>query len=218
METIKAQGDFTKTLWKQVEPIYLQILRHPFVVQLSEGTLSKNSFSQYLSQDILYLRDDNRALSILSKRSGNDEEKIFFKKLAEDGIAIEQSMQSEYLSYFDVKEALSKSEVITEYTDFLISSVKSAAYEVAATALLPCFWVYAMVGKEIRSRSAKNNIYQKWIDTYGDSEFESYVVLFINIVEKLSCKADDKIKNQMKEAFIRGTELELAFFEESYQK
>ena len=38
-------------------------------------------------------------------------------------------------------------------------------------ALLPCFWIYAEVGRDIHGRAAPSNPYQAWIHTYAGEEF-----------------------------------------------
>ena len=42
-------------------------------------------------------------------------------------------------------------------------------------ALLPCFWIYAEVGRDIHARAAAANPYRAWIDTYAGEEFHAAV-------------------------------------------
>ena len=216
MEIIKSEGQFTGALWEAIEPVFTKIINHPFVIQLAQGTLSKQSFAHYLSQDILYLKYDNLALKILSEKAHTEKERLFFSKLSEDGLAVEFALQNNFLKYFNIKQAKERSGVIKNYTDFLIFHTKNSPYEVVSAALLPCFWVYGMVGKVISEKSVDDNIYQKWIDTYKDEEFEAFIIRFIKIVERLSANIGNDLKEEMKNAFVRATKFELAFFEESY--
>jgi len=212
---MKAKGPFTQDLWQSVEPIFEKIIEHDFVVQLAKGTLDRKSFSHYLSQDVLYLKDDNRALELVSEKAKEPQEIAFFETLAEDGLAIERALHNEFLSYFRVEQAKEKSPVISEYTSFLLNHARHSGYEIAITALLPCFWVYNKVGLEIIRIAQTNNPYQKWIDTYQGAEYEEFTNKFIKIVEKQAGQADKDVRIAMREAFVEATYFELAFFEEA---
>jgi len=215
---MKPQGNFTSSLWEAVQDIYTALINHPFVNQLAEGTLLPHCFAHYLSQDILYIRDDSYALEKLSDRAPTTSEQDFFKSLASDGILIEQELHHYFLKHFNVAEAEKKSPVIDKYTHFLIDHSEKSSYCIAATALLPCFWVYNEVGKHIITHTVKNNVYQKWIDTYRGGEYEVYTKNFIQLVERLAEKATENERKLMREAFVKAAEFELRFFEESISK
>mgnify|MGYP001171378592 CR=1 FL=1 len=212
------KGEFTRGLWRSIEPVYEELINHPFVTMLAKGTLPKNSFTHYLSQDVLYLKDDAVAFMNLSKRVDNASEKEFFKLMADDTIVLEQDLHTHFLTHFNVVEAKRKSPAIEAYTSFLLHHSTESSYKIAAAALLPCFWVYSSVGKSIVNQSANNNIYQKWIDTYKGGEYVEYTNRFIEIVEAYGNDATEDEKIMMQEAFMEATKLELAFFEESLLK
>jgi thiaminase/transcriptional activator TenA len=54
---------FSDTLWQRIEGIYRQILAHPFLTGLTDGSLTEDAFRFYAIQDALYLRDFARGLS-----------------------------------------------------------------------------------------------------------------------------------------------------------
>ncbi len=215
---MRPEGKFTQSLWESIQEVYIDLINNPFVNQLADGTLPHQCFSHYLSQDILYIRDDSKALENISDRSEKSYEKDFFMSLAKDGIAIEQELHNYFLKVFNAVEAKTKSPVIEEYTQFLITHSKESSYAVAAAALLPCFWVYNMVGKYIIEHTSENNLYQKWIDTYQGVEYEDFTQKFIQIVENLGTKVDDNKKELMHQTFIKATKFELEFFNESFMQ
>lgn len=214
---MEPKGEFTSLLWESVAPVYQKIVAHPFVQNLAKGTLPPISFAHYLSQDVLYLADDNRALQLLSEKAVNVQEQQFFCQLAADGLEIERVLHTEFLDYFQVEKASEKSEVIKGYTQFLLHHVQHSEYQVAAAALLPCFWIYNKVGKEILKQSVPNNPYKKWIETYEGDEYEQYTANFIRIVDDLGTEANSNLRTDIKNAFLDGAKFELAFFEESFQ-
>ena len=44
------RGGFTGNLWRSIEGIYAEILAHPFLQGLTDGTLSEESFRFYVLQ------------------------------------------------------------------------------------------------------------------------------------------------------------------------
>ncbi len=50
---INAREGFTGELWRSIEDIYAQILAHPFLTGLTDGTLPECSFRFYVLQDAL---------------------------------------------------------------------------------------------------------------------------------------------------------------------
>lgn len=215
MSHFQLTGSFTSDLWQRIDHIFKKILDCNFVKRLSDGTLARESFAHYLSQDILYLRQDNEALNILAGRSLNEEYGDFFSRLAKDGIEIEKMMHDEYLDYFQIEEAIEQSLAFRIYGNFILKHAGFSPYPVAAAALLPCFWVYAETGMEIVNNSVKNNKYQKFIDTYSGDKFEDYVKKYISIAEELGQEASPELQKTMKDAFIKATEFELAVLIES---
>lgn len=210
------QGTFTKRLWKSISNIYKEIREGPFVNGLASGTLPQRSFAHYVSQDILYVKDDTIALEKLAARAENAEEKDFFQRMAREGYEIEREMHSNLLEYFHIEKAQEKSPAIEAYGAFLHGHVEHSDYPVAAAALLPCFWVYQMIGQEITSKSNRNNPYQKWIDTYSSDIFEAALDEFLQIIETHASHSDNVRRDKMKDAFIEATKQELRFFQESW--
>nr|WP_321398235.1 TenA family protein [uncultured Desulfobacter sp.] len=215
---MKAAGEHTQKMWDAVASIYADAISHPFVVQLAKGTLDKNNFAHFLSQDILYLKDDNLALDLLAQKAPNASEKQFFQMLAKEGLDIERALHNEFLKYFEIKEAKEKSPATETYTSFLLNHSKNSVFALAAAALLPCFWVYNSVGNHILTLAEPDNAYQMWIDTYHSDAYAHYTQRFIDIVERLASKADEALYQEMLKAFTQSTQYELDFFEEAMNR
>jgi thiaminase len=61
------------------------------------------------------------------------------------------------------------------YTSYLLATVRGGSYAEGVGAVLPCYWIYWEVGKELLQRGSPNPRYQQWIDTYGGEEFGDVV-------------------------------------------
>lgn len=215
MKIIPSKGVFTEDLWNSIEDVFQSILQCNYVIKLSNGTLSHESFGHYLAQDNLYLRQYNEASQLLAGRSPYDTTRNFFNQLATHGIEIEKIMHDDYLEYFHIEEVAEPSPAFGAYGNFILDHARSSPYPVAVAALLPCFWVYANTGIEIAGNSVKNNTYQKFIDIYAGAEYDDYVEKFIQVTEELGRQAPRELQEEMKEAFTKATEFELTLFEEA---
>ena len=59
----------TEYLWETMRPTVEQILEHPFISGLTDGSLPKEAFIRYLVQDSFYLKDYGRCWAMLGARS-----------------------------------------------------------------------------------------------------------------------------------------------------
>jgi thiaminase/transcriptional activator TenA len=209
---MEATGIFTANLWTQIEDIYNDIINSTFVIGLSNGKLPEDAFNHYLSQDILYIKQDSIALSLLSQKAIMPIEKSFFQKMSNDCIEIETILHDELLEIFNTKEAINQSPAFAKYSNHIQNHASSSIYPVAIAALLPCFWVYGKMGHHILKTQEPNNKYQKFIDTYAGDEYIAYTREFINILEN---NADESVKSEIIHAFVTSSQHELSVLKEA---
>ena len=72
MRAPNRQG-FTGELWASAEATYAEILRHPFLTGLADGSLDVQAFRFYLIEDAYYLREFARALTITGAKAPKEE-------------------------------------------------------------------------------------------------------------------------------------------------
>ena len=51
----------------------------------------------------------------------------------------------------------------TAYTSYLLAVCATGTYAEAVAAVLPCYWVYRDVGRELLARSSPDPLYAQWI-------------------------------------------------------
>lgn len=211
---------FSTQLWQQHDDIYKKILAHPFNQQLSQGTLNSAAFQHYIIQDAHYLVSYGRALAVCAAKAYSAEEIIQFSEAAKLAIVFERDMHHDFLSQFNISaqdfNQTPLSLACHHYTSFLTATVWSESYPVALAALLPCFWIYAEVGKDIVQQSVPNNPYQAWIDTYAGEEFHSAVRDVIATIDRVAQNCDADTLAKMHHAYRRGAELEWLFWDSAY--
>lgn len=209
-------GRWSEEAWTAAQPVYEKILEHPFVVALSDGTLSNERFRYYISQDALYLESYSAVLSHIASRLNDREDVEAFLRFASDGIAVERALHESFFSGCEQRET-EKSPVCILYTSIL----KSQAYapvEVEVAAVLPCFWIYQMVGKAIieKNSNRESNPYNLWIDAYADETFEASTVRAIEICDKLAQNASETTRKMMTDIFLRCAKMEWMFWNSAW--
>jgi thiaminase (transcriptional activator TenA) len=88
---------FTNELWRSIVTIYNEILAHPFLRGLTDGTLTEERFRFYVLQDALYLREYARALSLTGVRSPDESTLVMFNEHSAGAIMVDRRRRIEQL-------------------------------------------------------------------------------------------------------------------------
>src|SRR5262249_8537328 len=91
---------------------------------------------------------------------------------------------------------------------YLLATAYGEPYEVLLGALLPCFWIYAEVGRDIHARARPANPYQAWIDTYAGEEFHAAVRAVIAATDEAAADVSPSLRVRMHASFTRATQLD----------
>lgn len=203
----------SQQLWLDSEERFLAITEHDFTLQLKTGELLREHFDRFITQDMLYLKYNSEAFRITADRAKNLNEKEFFAMLSTEGIAFEQLMQKELSDEFNITPAAELDGVFEAYCNYLIDTAKFGGYHESVTALLPCFWYYAEIGRQITEEHKRNNRYGKWLATYSDPFFQSRVRQYVDVVDKIGETANEKERQQMFDGFRKSAQFELEVFD-----
>ena len=82
MTTNFAAGPLTTALWERVRPIVEQIEALPFLDQLAAGSLDPLAFTNYITQDSIYLAGYAKAMSYLAAGAADRDESRFWASSA----------------------------------------------------------------------------------------------------------------------------------------
>ncbi|APR69092.1 thiaminase II [Acinetobacter haemolyticus] len=213
---------FSQALWQQNHDLYQKILALPFNQELAAGTLDPKAFCHYVIQDAHYLLAYGRALAIAAAKAYDADDVIQFSEAAKIAIIVERSLHNDFMQEFHISKTEFENTPLTlachHYTSFLTATAWSESYPVVLAALLPCFWIYAEVGKDIIHQSVANNRYQAWIDTYAGEEFNTAVANVIATVDKVAARCDPDTLVKMHAAYTMGAKLEWLFWDSAYQQ
>lgn len=213
---------FSQDVWQRNLNLYQKTLALPFNQELAQGTLSKAAFSHYVIQDAHYLVAYGRALAICAAKAFEADDIIQFSQGAKEAIVVERSLHNGFMQDFGISQQQFETTPLTlachHYTSFLTATAWSESYPVVLASLLPCFWIYAEVGKDIVSQSIPNNPFQAWVDTYSGEEFHQAVRNILATIDKVAERCDADTLEKMHQAYTRGAQLEWLFWDSAYHQ
>jgi thiaminase/transcriptional activator TenA len=214
-------SQFSTTAWQNNLLLYEKILAMPFNAELAAGNLSADSFRHYIIQDAHYLEGFARALALASAKADTADQIVQFAGAAQTAIMVERALHADSFRKFGITPedfaAAQPTPVCDHYVSYLLRVAALDPFPVVLAALLPCFWVYLEVGKDIHGRAAKPNPYQAWIDTYAGEEFATAVQAVIATTDAVASGASERTRQSMHTAFTRATQLEWMFWDSAYR-
>jgi thiaminase (transcriptional activator TenA) len=170
---------FTDELWKAMTPVYDAILRHPFLIGLTGGSLARDRFRFYAVQDALYLREFARALSLAAAHAPEDDWIVMFNEHAAGALRVERALHEGFFKEFGMSAAQVAATPLAPtnlaYTSYLLAVAHGGGFHEALGALLPCYWIYWEVGKTLERAGSPDPLFARWIATYASNEFGDVV-------------------------------------------
>jgi thiaminase (transcriptional activator TenA) len=213
---------FTDDLWQAIGSIYAAILRHPFLTGLSDGSLSRESFRFYAVQDALYLREFARGLSIAGARAPRDEWIIMFNEHAAEALRVERALHESFFQEFGLSPADVAATPLAPtnaaYTSYLLAIAYGRPFHEAVAALLPCYWIYWEVGKELERAGSKDPLYARWIGTYASDAFGDVVRAVLDATDEMAKPLGSAEREAMQRHFITTSRYEWMFWEMGYRQ
>jgi thiaminase/transcriptional activator TenA len=213
---------FTTELWTAIRPIYAAILRHPFIAGLTDGSLPRESFQFYAVQDALYLRDFARALSIASARAPREDWIIMFAEHAAGALRVERSLHESFFAEFGLKPAdVARTPLAPTnlaYTSYLLAVAYGAPFPETLAALLPCYWIYWEVGKELERAGSRDPLYGRWIGTYASAEFGGVVRAVLEATDAVAAALGEGERDVMRRHFVTTSRYEWMFWDMGYRR
>ncbi|MEU4544290.1 TenA family protein [Nonomuraea dietziae] len=187
---------FRDELWRAMDGVYRQILRHPFLEGLTDGSLPREAFRHYVMQEAHFLPDYARALAACAARSPHPQAVHRFAADAARTVEVEHSLVVELLAAFglDEVEALKSPAAPTTvgYASYLVRTCSLGTFPEALGAIVPCYWIYARVGEKLLAESSPDPLYAWWIETYGGEDYQDTVAGVLDLLDDLSLSAEER--------------------------
>jgi thiaminase/transcriptional activator TenA len=216
-------GDsFSAELWHGVSGVYDAILAHPFLTGLTDGSLPHDAFAFYVVQDAIYLHGYAQALAAVASRAPTPSQAEMFARHAADAIAVEKTLHGSLLADLgiDPERAAQAEPAPTNlaYTSYLLAAAGNGSFGEGVGAVLPCYWIYWEVGKELLRRGSPDPRYQQWIDTYGSEEFGEVVRAVIEVTDEMGPGLGGAERARVNRHFRNTSRYEWMFWDMGYRK
>jgi thiaminase/transcriptional activator TenA len=213
---------FTSALWQGIADVYRAILAHPFVTGLADGSLPHDAFAFHVVQDALYLPRNAKALAAVASRAPDAAGTEMFARHAAGVIAVEQTLHRALLASLGIDPAAAAAAepapTTLAYTSYLLATIGGGSYAEGVGAVLPCYWIYWEVGKELLRRGSPDPRYQRWIDMYGSEEFGDVVREVIDVTDELGPGLGTPELDRVHRHFRTTSRYEWMFWDMGYRK
>ncbi|PYI38234.1 bifunctional hydroxymethylpyrimidine kinase/phosphomethylpyrimidine kinase [Arthrobacter psychrolactophilus] len=208
-----AAGTFSDELWADCAPQRQAIFELDFIKELAAGTLESKHFAYYLAQDALYLGTYSRVLARASSLAPTEEEQKFWAQGAQNCIEVEMSLHRDWLSQFPLESPMGP--VTKHYLDHLQAVACSGSYGEVVAAVLPCYWLYAEVGRVLHSdylSYSGKHPYGAWLESYADEDFSRATERAVAIADTAARHGSAPERERMRAAFAHSAQYEVDFF------
>lgn len=209
---------FSEELKQSNIRVWNKILKHRFLIEISEEILPMKKFSFYLNQDSFFLGVVSNLLAEVSKIVSNKEEESLIKSLI-CGIRDETQMQKEILDGLKA-DRINLSEISTHiitrnYTSYLTKACSSQDISLIISALAPCPWTYYEISHSLIRNNIQSEIFKKWSGFYSSKESLEQIDHLKKLLDSVTTNRYKK-QFQMEYYFSISCEYELQFWDMAY--
>lgn len=220
--SISPTQSWSAQLWQDIEPLFDEILAHPFISGLTDGTLDAKVFAHYVAQDVHYLRDYARALAVVGAKAPTLADTAMFGRHAADVLDVELELHDTLLPQLglqpDEVAQVPVAPTTLAYTSYLLATVHGGSFADGLGAILPCYWIYARVGERLIERGSTDERYQLWIDSYGGEEFAATVAEVLALADRVGPTLSAANEASARAHFVRTARYEWMFWDAAYTR
>ena len=213
----------TFNLWRDSAPKFWDgYVNHRFVIGLSDGTLPRKEFLNYLRQDYLFLEKFARAWALAVVKALDLEEMKAAVTIVNALIHDEMQLHVKFCRSNGIDELeLSRTEEAPEnlaYTRYVLETGYTGSFLELMAALAPCVFGYGEIGRQLAQKST-NDTYIDWISTYSSSEYQELCGTVGSLIDRaVSLRLGEQayetpIWIELCEKFKIATKLEINFWE-----
>lgn len=201
------------TLKSEARPRLQEILHHPFVRGMADGSLPQALFHRWLVQDYHYLHDYARAMAFAAARADCLSSMEFFAAALQLTLREELDGHRKLAATHGLDEAeLSSAPVwptARAYGDRLVRIAATAPPLELVAVLVPCAWSYLEVGRAVTGSST----YADWAALYTDPGFEEAERWLSTELSRLGVIAGETGRSAARAEFMTALSYELRFWQ-----
>lgn len=216
---LRPTGSLTAEMWAAGGDVVDATLDHPFLAQLAAGELPDQVFRTYLVQDVRYISDFVRAMSVAAGRLRSRSHTALLSRRAGE-IAGEHELHEQLMADFDVTSAeiasTPSSPTTAGYVSWVLALVYGEAIEEALAGLMACPWVYWEIGKVLLATGSPDPRYAAWIERYGGEIPAVNLPPWLDLVDELGAGLTTAQRAAAAQRFATGCRWEYLFWDSAY--
>ena len=210
------QTQFSNELWREASSIDASISRHPFLLELQQGTLPLEKFRFYIIQDYIYLGAFGRAAASALAMAPDDV--TARKLLLRVSTPVERPLHTDLFEKLSVTpdeiNSVSPAPTNLAYMNHIEVSMDLGGLAAGVAALLPCPRIYHEVGKSLQV--PPHPIYRAWQSTYAEGILEESVAAWSELVDQLAGRSGPDVRTAMRRAYLTSARYEFMFWSMAY--
>jgi len=203
-------------------PIWNQVLEHPYLRELKEGTLPLETFRFYVQQDWLYLQQFTRTAAIIASRASDVRVMNALLEWVQPLVTMEYHFHRKHAVALDLdfdNIAWGMNEANWAYTRHMLATAHSGSTVEALAALLPCPCVYAFVGQQlVAGPPSPNPIYADWIEFYAPGRADTRIAAVTALYDELADSADPATLARCEQNYVISSRYEWWFWDTAYRR
>ena len=214
----------TEHLRQQTADLRRQVLQHPFVTGIGDGTLPLAAFRFYMCQDYVFLIDYSRVLALASAKAGDLATMGRFAELLHETLNTEMELHLGFAAKFGISadelEGTQAAPSTRAYTQHLLAIAYSGDLADITAAILPCMWDYSDIGQALAAQDAPSPqpLYNEWIQMYAAPEFAALATWLRDLLDRLGSRAAPEQQARLGRLFADSCRYEYLFWDMAYRQ
>lgn len=216
---------FAKTLKEKSGSVWEDGYNHPFLHEMGQGTLNRDSFKFYMIQDYKYLLEYAKVFAMGATKAKDEKLMARFTLIQYNILHQEMDLHRKYMKQYGITpeeaEAATPSLWNQAYTANMMAAAQTGGVVEIIAVIFPCAWTYydyAVRLKEQYRDSLDNNFYKNWIENYASDEFGQSFAWFYDTLDELCANKTQAELRAIEDLFRRSVEFEYLFWEMAYKQ
>ncbi len=192
---------------------------HPFVQGLADGTLPKENFKFFMTQDHLYLIQYSKVFAMGVIKAKEEADMRLFASLISATLDVENALHKSYLAKLGLSNeelAAAQPSIVTDsYTNYMIAVAQKEGLPEIMAAVLACSWTYKLIGDYMEQfpGAAEQEFYGDWVRQYMGEAYRSANDLMIDMFDRFTENYTEEQYQNIKHIIYACTQYEYMFWD-----
>lgn len=192
---------------------------HPFVQGLADGTLPKENFKFFMTQDHLYLIQYSKVFAMGVIKAKEEADMRLFASLISATLDVENALHKSYLAKLGLSNeelAAAQPSIVTDsYTNYMIAVAQKEGLPEIIAAVLACSWTYKLIGDYMEQfpGAAEQEFYGDWVRQYMGEAYRSANDLMIDMFDRFTENYTEEQYQNIKHIIYACTQYEYMFWD-----